>query len=248
MTTVTASAKAKAIQAIAMVTVVAAITAACGDSKSSMLPTAPSAVTEGSEAATSDGVAGPTAKGGVPGPPEDKGKDKDKNKQPAETPGGKAPSNTSPGAPGLKKVEIEGLISAKGGDSITVNGQTVVVPSTCPIRHGQTQFTFAELKVGDRVHVRAMKTTTESAVVAAVTTLEASEIKLQNPGDASGGEEDPTDLVSVTATDALASEVVGDTGTFTLTRSGSATVQASPLTVSYTVGGTALSGADYTAL
>ena len=224
----------------------AVLTAACGDSKSSMSPTAPSAVgaaTQNSDADGFDGVSGPTAKGGVPGPPTDKGK------KPAETPGGQAPTNTSPTAPGLKKVEIEGLISAKGGDSITVNGQQVVVPSTCPIRHGQTMFTFADLHVGDRVHVRASKTTSESSRVLAVTTLVATAVILQNPGDGTGsGDDTPSDLVSVTATDAFASEIAGNTGTFTLTRSGNATLLAAPLTVTYTVGGTALSGADYAAL
>ena len=231
-----------------LVLVGALVTAACGDSKSSMLPTAPSAVGAASHSAEagSDGVSGPTAKGGVPGPPEDKGGN---GKKPDQTPGGKAPTNTSPGAPTIKKVEIEGLISAKGGDSITVNGQQVVVPSTCPIRHGQTMFTFADLHVGDRVHVRASKATSESSRVFAVTTLEATEVILQNPGDGEGsGDDTPTDMVSVTATDAFASEIAGDTGTFTLTRSGSATLLASPLTVTYTVSGTATSVADYTAL
>ena len=231
-----------------LVLVGALVTAACGDSKSSMLPTAPSAVGAASQSAEagSDGVSGPTAKGGVPGPPEDKGGN---GKKPDQTPGGKAPTNTSPGAPTIKKVEIEGLISAKGGDSITVNGQQVVVPSTCPIRHGQTMFTFADLHVGDRVHVRASKATSESSRVFAVTTLEATEVILQNPGDGEGsGDDTPTDMVSVTATDAFASEIAGDTGTFTLTRSGSATLLASPLIVTYTVSGTATSVADYTAL
>jgi hypothetical protein len=110
-------------------------------------------------------------------------------------------------------------------------------------------FTFADLHVGDRVHVRASKTTSESSRVLAVTTLEATEVILQNPGDGTGsGDDTPSDLVSVTATDAFASEVAGETGTFTLTRSGSATLLAAPLTVSYTVGGTALTGADYAAL
>jgi hypothetical protein len=206
----------------------AVMTAACGDSKSSMNPVAPSAVVIGAqsdEAGATDGVSGPTAKGGVPGPPADKG---DKGKKPDETPGGKAPTNTTPGAPGRQKVEIEGLISAKGGDSITVNAQQVVVPPACPIRHGQTMFTFADLHVGDRVHVRASKTTSESSRVLAVTALEATEVILQNPGDGEGsGDDTPSDLVSVTATDAFASEVAGDTGTFTLTRSGSATLLAS---------------------
>ena len=226
----------------------ALVTAACGDSKSSMLPTAPSAVvstTQNAETGGSEDVSNPTAKGGVPGPPEDKG---DKGKKPDQTPG-KAPTNSTPGAPGLKKVEIEGLITAKGGDSITVNGQQVTVPATCPIRHGQTMFTFADLHLGDRVHVRAQKTTTESSRVFAVTALEATEVILQNPGDGVGsGDDTPSDLVSVTATDAFASEIAGNTGTFTLTRSGSAALLAAPLTVTYTLGGTATSIADYAAL
>jgi hypothetical protein len=222
------------------------VTVACGDSKSSMNPVAPSAVVADAQSSEAgDGVASPTAKGGVPGPPEDRG---GKGKDPERTPPGKAPTNTSPSAPGLKKVEIEGLISAKGGDSITVNGQQVVVPSTCPIRHGQTRFTFADLNVGDRVHVRAQKITTESSRVLVLTTLEATEVILQNPGDGEGsGDDTPSDLVSVTATDAFASEIAGDTGTFTLTRSGSAALLGAPLVVNYTVGGTAQSG-DFTAL
>jgi hypothetical protein len=221
----------------------AVVTAACGDSKS-LNPVAPSAVVlDGPQNdGASSAVSGPQAKGGIPGPPEDKGKDKDKQ------PGGQTPTNTSPGAPGLKKVEIEGLISAKNGDSITVNAQKVVVPATCPIRHGQTPFTFAELRVGDRVHVRANRTTTEGALVT-TTTLTATEVILQNPGDGEGsGDDTPTTLVSATATDGFASESPVDTGTFTLTRSGSAASLTTPLTVTYSVAGTALSGIDYTAL
>jgi hypothetical protein len=56
----------------------------------------------------------------------------------------------------------------------------------------------------------------------------------------------------VTASDDLASERATasgpDTGTFRLTREGDATLQASALTVSFTVTGSATSGADYTAL
>ena len=214
------------------------ITAACGDSKSSMNPVAPSAVVIGAQSEEAgDGVSGPTAKGGIPGPP-DKG---DKGKKP-ETPG-KAPTNTSPGV--VKKVEIEGLISAKGGDSITVNAMKVVVPATCPIRHGQTPFTFADLRIGDRVHVRANRTSSEGA--AATTTIEATEVILQNPGDGVGsGGDTPTDLVSVTASDAFASEIAGNTGTFRLTRAGSAALLAAPLPVTFTLTGTAVNGTDYT--
>lgn len=225
----------------------AVVTAACGDSKS-LNPVAPSAVVlDGPQNdGASSAVSGPQAKGGVPGPPEDRGGGKDKDNNGGGN--GKAPTNTSPGAPGLKKVEIEGLISAKSGDSITVNAQKVVVPATCPIRHGQTPFTFVDLKVGDRVHVRANRTATEGALVT-TTTLTATEVILQNPGDGEGsGDDTPTTLVSAMATDGFASESPVDTGTFTLTRSGSAASLTTPLTVTYTVAGTALSGIDYTAL
>jgi len=222
----------------------ALVTAACGDSKSSMLPTAPSAVganTQSQETGV-DGVSGPTAKGGIPGPPEDRGK------KPDQTPGGKAPTNTSPGAPALKKVEIEGLISGKSGDSIVVNGQQIVVPPVCPIRHGQTMYTFADLNFGDRVHVRASRTTTESELLPAVTTLVATEVILQNPGDGEGsGDDTPSNLVSVMATDSTGSETPVETGTFTLTRAGSAALLAAGLTVNYTVSGTTASG-DYVPL
>jgi hypothetical protein len=222
--------------------------AACGDSKSSMNPVAPSAViVDGPQGESGSSAVGPQARGGVPGPPEDRG-----GKGNGREPRGKAPTNTSPGspsAPGLKKVEIEGLITATAGDSITVNAQQVVVPATCPIRHGQTPFVFADLNVGNRVHVRANRTAIEGAAVM-TTALTATEVILQNPGDGEGsGGDTPTTLVSVTATDGFASENnVGDTGTFTLTRSGSAASLETPLTVDYTVSGVATSVVDYAAL
>jgi hypothetical protein len=254
----------------------AVLTSACGDSKSSLNPVAPSAVVIGAQsdqASTADAVSSTTGKGGNGGgKPDDPGNGNGgggngnggggngnggggngnggggNGNQPTVPPGQQPPSNTSPTAPtapGLKKVEIEGLISAKGGDSITVNGQTVVVPSACPIRHGNTSFTFADLKVGDRVHVRASRNTTGSGATAA-TTLEATDVKLQNPGSGGDGDdEDPTSLVSVSATDALASETAGNTGTFRLTRAGTPTQQAAALTVTFTLSGTAGNGVDY---
>jgi hypothetical protein len=233
----------------------ALITAACGDSKSSMNPAAPSAVA----AADGHNVEADDASGGVSGPaggPKNDngngngngnggGQDKDKGKdQPTVPSAPQPPGSTTPTAPGLKKVELEGLISAKSGDAITVNAQTVVVPPTCPIRHGSTAFTFSDLKVGDRVHVRASRTTVGAGATAS-TTLEAQEVKLQNPGSGDVDDEDPTDLVSVAATDALASETAGNTGTFRLTRAGTATLLAAPLTVSFTLTGTATNGTDY---
>jgi len=221
------------------------VTVACGDSKSSLNPVAPSAIVfDGSQNVQSGGIAGPQGKGGVPGPPEDRGNN-------SNNPGsGKNPNNGAPGtptAPGLKKVQIEGLISATGGDSITVNGQKVIVPSTCPIRHGSTLFNFADLHIGDRVHVTANKVTDSTGAVASITTLEATEVKLQNPGEPAEIVE-LTGLVSVTATDALAEEVDGNIGLFTLTRSGSATLLAAPLSVTLTLTGTATNGTDYSGL
>lgn len=234
-----------------LIVAVAVLSAACGDSKSSINPVAPSAVVASAQSdEAGGGVARPTAKGGVPGPPADKGNGNGNGngKQPSGTPGGgQAPTNGSPGAPsapGLKKVEIEGLIAAKGGDSITVNGQQVVVPPSCPIRHGSTSFTFADLHIGDRVHVRANRLTAEGS---STTTLEATEVKMQNPGDVSEGDE-PANLVSVTATDNVAAETGADTGTFTLTRSGSATLLAASATVTFTLSGTAANGDDYTSV
>jgi len=221
------------------------VTVACGDSKSSLNPVAPSAIVfDGSQNVQSGGIAGPQGKGGVPGPPEDRGNN-------SNNPGsGKNPNSGAPGtptAPGLKKVQIEGLISATGGDSITVNGQKVIVPSTCPIRHGSTLFNFADLHIGDRVHVTANKVTDSTGAVASITTLEATEVKLQNPGEPAEIVE-LTGLVSVTATDALAEEVDGNIGLFTLTRSGSATLLAAPLSVTLTLTGTATNGIDYSGL
>ncbi len=220
---------------------VAVVTAACGDSKSSMNPVAPTAVVvEAAQHSETDaaGEWGTTA--GKPNNPGNgngngngntgggngnsgggngnsgggngNGNGNGKNDPPStQTP--QLPTNTTPTT--TKKVEIEGLISAKSGDAITVNGQKVTVPSTCVIRHGNTQFTFSDLKSGDRVHVKCMRTTAGTGV---------------------------------TATDAIASETAGDSGTFRLTRAGGATLLASPLTVTYTLTGTATNGSDYTSV
>lgn len=217
-----------------LMVMVAMATAACGDSKS-LNPVGPSAVVlQGPQSDTAS-----QAKSGVPGPPQDKGKNNNgggngNGKDP------QSPDHSSPGAPGLKKVEIEGLIQATGVDSITVNGQQVAVSSACPIRHGQTRLALSDLHFNDRVHVRANRTETA---------LEATEVILQNPGEGEGsGDDTPTTLVSVAATDDAADESPLDAGTFTLTRAGSTTSLTLPLTVNYTVGGTATAGSDYVPL
>jgi hypothetical protein len=182
----------------------AVLTAACSDPNSSVTPTAPSALNAAalnSDAGSADAVSSATggkgnngggnSNGGKPDNPGNGGGKPDKpgnGNQPTLPSGPQPPTNTSPTAPGLNKVELEGLISAKSGDSLTVSGQTVVVPTTCVIRHGSTTFQLADLNVGDRVHVRASRITTGTGSTA-TTTLEATEIKLQNPGDGDG--EDP---------------------------------------------------------
>jgi len=93
------------------------------------------------------------------------------------------------------------------------------------------------------VHVKASRTTVGSGP-AALTTLEATEVKLQNPDE--GASDAPTELMSVTAFDALAAETGSNTGTFRLTRAGSAILLAAPVTVSFTLTGTATNGIDYT--
>jgi hypothetical protein len=140
------------------------------------------------------------------------------------------------------------LIQAVRSGSILVNGQVIMVTSDTVIRHGNRSFTLSDLQPGDRVHVRATRvsTPTPTPVAVVTATLEASEIKLQNPGDESdGGEFDG--LVSVAAFDATATETPVTTATFRLTRTGTATQLALPLTVSYTLGGTATNNTDYTA-
>src|SRR5918995_1602179 len=99
----------------------ALVTAACGDSKSSLLPTAPSALSaEGAQASIADGEYGTTANGPKPGNGNGNGNGN-------RTPTNASPDPTSPAPPGKSKVEIEGLISAVGGGSITVNSQVVAV-------------------------------------------------------------------------------------------------------------------------
>jgi len=87
---------------------------------------------------------------------------------------------------GQSKREIEGLITAISPGSITVNDASTGGPVTATIvtatviRHGNTTMTTDQLKVGDRVHVKAS--------VASDGTLTAFEIMVQNQGDDSTGD------------------------------------------------------------
>jgi hypothetical protein len=138
--------------------------------------------------------------------------------------------------------QVEGLISAKGSNTITVNAQVIVVPSDAVIRHGQQTFTFADLKVGDRVHVVG------ALVTGAAQSFEATEVKLQNPGvqeDEGGGDPGPTGVVvSVAVLDANGAEAGQDPVSFRLTRTGDLSA---PLTVTFDLTGDARNFVDYQA-
>jgi len=230
------------------------VTAACGDSSRSSNPTAPSAVVAVPvhiETGDANAESGATAGKGKPvnpgnGNSDDKGKD-DKGKSPS-TPAPTTPtppSPTPPANPVTGKLEIEGLISAISGTSITVNGQTVAVPAGTVLRHGSRAVAFSELGVGDRVHVKARMQGT---------ILEATEVKLQNPAGGDDDDDDDDDQegsgrVRVSILDAAASESGSNTGAFRLTRVASATLPlTSPLSVTFTLTGTATNGTDYTSL
>jgi hypothetical protein len=86
----------------------------------------------------------------------------------------KPPSTLTPTPTSGKKVEIEGLITAIAGALLTVNGEKVLVPPTVIVHHGSHLVDFADLQVGDRVHIRANLL---------LEVLTASEVKLQNPGE-----------------------------------------------------------------
>lgn len=71
--------------------------------------------------------------------------------------------------------ELSGFVTAKGADSLTVNGITVKIVADTEIRHGHTTLTLADIEVGDHVQVRGTRD-------AAGTTLTASEIKVEDTG------------------------------------------------------------------
>jgi len=234
----------------------ALVTAACGDSMSSLNPSAPSALSAGTVQVESSGVdvaSGPMANGPKPGNGNGNNNGRGNGNGNGNDKGKRTPTNTSPGTvvtpllPGLSKVELEGLISEVDAESITVNQQTVMVTDDTVIRHGNRRFELSDLHEGDRVHVKAMRV--GSTNVGASVTLQAMEVKLQREGDAANDEasdeeeNDDRPSVTVQASDSTASESGRDTGTFRVSRSGSK--WAAPITVTFTLTGTATNGTDY---
>lgn len=76
------------------------------------------------------------------------------------------------------QAEVEGKITAIGGDTVTVAGKVVTVPAGTPIHHGATAVAFADLHVGDRVHVHG----TRSGAGVAATDVELQTANPGNPG------------------------------------------------------------------
>ena len=215
-----------------LVVVAAVIAAACGDSMSSLNPTAPSALSPATlkvEANAADVPAGSMGNGPKPGNANGNGNAN----------GGAGNGNGNGTPAGKAKVEIEGLIDAVGAGSITVNNQKALVTAATVIRHGNRPVELLALRVKDRVHLRANRIEPTAAGV----TLEATEIHVQNPGDGAVALPPvPASLVSVTALDPDASENGNAPGVFQLARSGDASAS---LAVSFSLTGSATHGADY---
>ena len=221
-----------------LVIAVAVFSAACGDSMSSLNPTAPSALSPATSnvAANADDLeAGSMGNGPKPGNGNANGNGNGNGNQP------RPPAPSSSETPSLEKVELEGLVDAVGTGWITVNNQKLVVNGNTVIRHGSRPVGLLDLKRGDRVHVRANRVPPTAGGL----TLEAVEILFQEAADEVEPTPAPKALVSVSAVDADASENGSAPGVFRLARSGDAS---SSLTVLFSVMGTATNGVDYETL
>ena len=83
--------------------------------------------------------------------------------------------------------EIEGTVTAKGTNTLTVAGKAVSVAASTTITHGDTKMALADIKVGDRVHVHGTLSGTTSTTITA-TTIEVQD-GMDTPGD--GGDKNP---------------------------------------------------------
>lgn len=96
------------------------------------------------------------------------------------TTGSSNPSPSATCAAGAN-AEVEGIITGKGGSSVTVTQQAkgdflCLVTGSTRIRKGNTTYTFAELQTGWRVHVKG----TQQGMSGSACQVSASEIKVQN--------------------------------------------------------------------
>lgn len=89
--------------------------------------------------------------------------------------------------------EIEGLIKTIGTGSLVIDSKgtdvTVALTDTTVIRKGNTTLTVADLKVGDRVHVKASVSKTDGSLTAV-------EVKLQGSGDDSDDDNGGTTMTA----------------------------------------------------
>ena len=101
-------------------------------------------------------------------------------------------------------VEIEGLVTSTSASTITVNGRMITVDAATVIVHGDTTIPFANIRSGDRVHVKGAPTT-----AGGLSAVLATKIEVQNTGapptsappttaPPSGGEDDGEAEVSGT--------------------------------------------------
>jgi hypothetical protein len=115
----------------------------------------------------------------------DKDKDKDKggDSSDAESDEGEHKNHGGvPGGPGHgNRGQLSGFVTAVTASSLTVRGITVMVDSTTVIRHGYRILTMADIQVGDHVQARG---------VMDGTTLEATEIKVEDTEGDDDGEDD----------------------------------------------------------
>jgi len=122
--------------------------------------------------------------------------------------GNSAKSGKKRAVPSVLPIEIEGLIKTAAPGSLVITTShkdevTVVLTDTTVIRHGQTAIAAADLKAGDRVHVKAMvKGDVKTAI----------EVIVQNQGEDDDGEDEATMtangvVVSVGATSLVVNSV-----------------------------------------
>jgi len=96
-----------------------------------------------------------------------------------------------PSVPAVQ-LQIEGTVVTAAADSLTVHSShgedvTVKLTDTTVIRHGQTPIAAADLKAGDRVHVKA---TLDGE------TKTATEVIVQNEGEDDGGDDGGTTMTA----------------------------------------------------
>ena len=148
----------------------AALTVGCGGGSLLQSPTGPSGALSSDTSLTADSSAvsstysvGTLAKGGIPGKPPADADEHGQGKDPGEA-----------GSPGHGHDDrVVGFVSARFGDTFTVNGITVVAGPGAVIRHGNRTLTIADIAVGDHIQATGAMDGT---------TLVATEIKVEDTG------------------------------------------------------------------